>query len=496
MALFKKKETETAGDTPPASKDWQPDPRKARKFFEHARTTHDSTNYEYAMQLWLGGLKFDPSNMDALDGFFKSATRFTNESKKGPSSSVTKALQDKAPTTKYALALLDHATKPLDSAKAIKAFETAVKMDLPEPAYELGERAMAVVSRDKKTRKDTWVKLMELFEDLGVYDKATKCGELAIELDPADGPLATRVRNMSAEATMSSGGFSETNKVGGFAKNVRDLKAQQQFDAEDRIAKDSSTQERLIESAKEDYEKRPNDIAAAEQYIRRLLDRGNESDEKTAFKVAQDALAATGKTSFKVTAGDIRLRVFRRTVSKYKDAADAAPNDQDKARTLLQAKTKLAQEELKEFAWRVEEFPSDNSYKLELARRMVALGPLKNEYFEQAIPLLQKAKVEVKLRPRSLRLLADAFSAIGYLGEAIDSMREALSIHPDKTDQQGLDMQYGLMLLLKRHAEESRDPSPAREADTIASKIMQHDFGYRDVKQQRDDIKGLLQTLS
>src|SRR4051812_19726523 len=51
-------------------------PEKAMKFFDHARTVQETGNYEYAIQLWLSGLKFDPSSMTGLLAFFEVTPRY------------------------------------------------------------------------------------------------------------------------------------------------------------------------------------------------------------------------------------------------------------------------------------------------------------------------------------------------------------------------------------------------------------------------------------
>lgn len=492
--MFKKK-TESTAKTEAATPGWARDPQKAAKFFEHARTTYESTNYQYAMQLWLQGLKHAPDNMDAVEGFFRAAASFAGESKKGPDRSVSKALEGKEPTARYVLALLDHGVKPLDVANALKAFEIAAKLDLMEPAYLLGERAMAVASRDRKPKKDTWVKLMSLFSNIGVYDKATQCGERAVAIDPSDGPLQAKVRNMSAEATMSNAGFGDKGvETGGFQKNIRNIEQQQQLDEEDRIAKDSSTQESLIQRAEADYASRPDDVPAAEQLIRRLLERGEEKDEVRAYHIAKQAHETTGKASFRVTAGDINLKQARRKVAAIRAQAKSS-TDEKVQKTLGSADAKLNEMELKEYEWRVAEFPSDNSYRLQLATRLINKGERDATAYEAAIPLLQKAKSDVKLRADALRLLGEAFSAIGFLSEAVASTREALATHGEGTDAKAMGLQYALLLLLKRHAKESRDVAAAEEAEQIASKIAIQDFGYRDIREQRDEIKALLTEL-
>lgn len=492
--MFKKK-TE-AGEKPDSGpKGWEPDPQKAAKFFEHARTTYESTNYQYAMQLWLQGLKHEPDNMDALEGFFRSAAAFSGESKKGPDRSVVKALEGKEPTARYATALLDHATKPLDAGNALKVFDAATKLDLSEPGYMLGERAIAIVSRDKKTKKDSWVKLMDLFAKLGAFDKATACGERAVAMDPSDGPLQNRVRNMSAEATITNAGFGDGKvEAGAFKKNIRNLEQQQKLDEQDRIAKDSSTQENLIERAEQDYASRPEDIPAAEQLIRRLLERGEEADEVRAYQIARQAHERSGKSSFRVTAGDINLRQARRKVAAIREQAKDATDEKSK-RTLAAADAKLLDMEMKEFEWRVAEFPSDNGYKMQLASRLILKGASDAQAYEAAIPLLQKSKTDPKLRAEAMRLLGEAFSAIGFLSEAIASTREAVAAHGDGSDPKAMGLQYSLMKLLTRSAQESADVAAAEEAEKIASKIALQDFGYRDIREQRDAIKKLLGEL-
>ncbi|MEM6853880.1 MAG: hypothetical protein AAF593_05675, partial [Planctomycetota bacterium] len=39
------------------------DPRKARKFFDHAETVAEAKNYDYAIEMYINGLRHDPDNM-------------------------------------------------------------------------------------------------------------------------------------------------------------------------------------------------------------------------------------------------------------------------------------------------------------------------------------------------------------------------------------------------------------------------------------------------
>src|SRR5689334_6781943 len=62
------------------SKNYSPD--KAARFIDRAKTAHETANYEFAMTLWLGALRQDPTNMGALEKFFQSCASFLGEGKK------------------------------------------------------------------------------------------------------------------------------------------------------------------------------------------------------------------------------------------------------------------------------------------------------------------------------------------------------------------------------------------------------------------------------
>ena len=60
----------------PAGGSLEFNPAKAKAWFERATTVHETGNVEYAMTCWLSGLRFDPANIPALEGFFKSAADY------------------------------------------------------------------------------------------------------------------------------------------------------------------------------------------------------------------------------------------------------------------------------------------------------------------------------------------------------------------------------------------------------------------------------------
>lgn len=478
-----------AEDAAPEEAPVENSPEKAAKFFDHARTTQDTGNHDYAMQLWLRGMGFSPHDMNALEAFCSAALSFANQNgKKGPSKETVKAASGaKGPVAKYLSALLAWALRPADTANAVKVAEAAASAELPEPAYWLGERALRALQADAKPKKDVAVRLMRAMQDLGAFDLATKAGEAAVRIDPGDGKLAQNVRNMSAEATLSRGGFEDKGQ-GGFRKNIRDAGKQRELADEDSISKSADTIERLLDRARADLESRPDDIPAAKTFIKRLLERGTPEDEKLAYSVATKAFKKHGQFSFRQQAGDIQMRVARRQLVAIRQKAEAG--DEKATATLPQAEAKFRQLEIQEFAARVEAFPTDAGPKYELGRRHFEAGD-----YQKAIPLLQKSQSDGKYKARSLAMLGESFGKIGMIDPAIDTLRQALGTHSDDRDETGLKLRYALMDALARKAEAEGDADAASEAEKLASGIATQQFDYRDIQERYDAAKQLVKRF-
>lgn len=481
---------ETAASAPAPSTALVPDPARARKFFEHARTVHETTNYEYAMQSWLRGLRFDPTDLGGLEGFFSSTAMFLGSGKGKLSKETAKIFDGKGDVEKFLLALLAWGTKPTDPAAAVRAAELAAKMDLGEQVYWISERAIPLALGDKKPRKDLLLKLVDANEKVGAYDLAVRAGEGAMRLDPADSELQNRMRNMSAQATMTRGGFDDVGQEGGFRKNIRDSAKQRQLEEEERIVKTDDVKDRVVLAAEAAFKERPEDLPTITKLIRALRERGKPEDEQRAVRVAMDAYQRTRQFRFRQEAGEIKLRVARRKLEEYRERAAQNPNDAAAQEALAKAEQKFLEMELVELNARVANYPTDLGLKYELGRRQFQVGD-----YEAAIALFQESKGDSKHRSSSLKFLGQSFEKIGWHDEAIATFRQALEVHQDENNELGMELRYGLMSALANKADRERDMASAEEADKLASAIAIQQIGYRDIKAQRDRIKKTIGEL-
>lgn len=460
----------------------------AQKWFDRAKVAYETTNYEYAMNCWLSGLKQDPTSMRGLESFVQSATAFINSSGgKPPSKETMNAFGGRSELDRYVAALLASGIKPLDALLAVRATEAAAKLGLPEPTHWLGERAMLVVANEKKPRKDLFVKLVEAFSKVQAFDRAVKAGELAVKLDPLDGKLAAEVRNLAAQATMSQGGYETTGQAGGFRANIRDAEKQRQLEEQERIVKTEETVDRLVRESEEDYLKRSDDPHATTLYVKRLMERGRPEDLKRARQVLKKAYETLKQFRFREMDGDIKLRLARAEVGKYRQAAEKEPANAQAQKNYQAAQQQFLKMEIEEYRLRVENYPTDLPLKFELGKRLFELGDLDN-----AIPLFQESQNDAKRRVDSQNMLAQAFQRIEYVDEAINTYRNALEAHKVPGDEMGMTLRYGLMTALQIKAEKERELSAAEEADKLASAIAIQQFNYRDIRQRRDALKKLI----
>jgi len=492
LALFGKKKSgddasETTSTASNATGGYSPE--KAAKFFEHARAMQDATQYEYAMQLWLRGLIQDPTSMSGLEGFLSAAAMFLGS--KGKVSKETKsAVSGRSDAEKYAAALLETGLRPGEGGPAVKATEMASKLDLGEQAYELGKRSLTFLAQDKKPTKDQHIKLMRALAGVGAFDLAAKAGDGAVRLDPGDGELSAEVRNMSAQAAMTKGGFDETGAEGGFRKNIRDADKQRLIEEQERVVKTEESKDRLVRIAEEAWRARPDDLPSINGYIKALRDRGAPEDMERALKVAMKAHEDTHQFRYRREAGEIKLRLARRKLEEYRQKAEANPEDAGAQKAFRDGQVQYVRMETDEYRAVVEAYPTDLGAKFELAKRLVMLRD-----YEPAIELLQEAKEDAKNRSAALALLGQAFQAIDWNDEAIATYRAALAKHSDENDEQGMELRYGLMCSLQAKAENDRDVAAATEAETLASGIAIQSIGFKDIRQRREAIKNTLKEL-
>lgn len=491
MALFRKKSdpAEESGDgKEAAASDFEAQPEKAQKWFNHAKTMADRYSYDAALSYYANGIKFDPEALSAHEAMYEAAIQYINHGGKPASSKERRNIEDSTPVGKFAAAEFEWMKNIRDPQLGLKAVEAAAKADLSEVGYWLATKMLGLVRNAKKINKSTLVRAKDVFASVGAWDEAITCGELALQMDPTDGDLSAELKNLSAQRTMDRGGYEQAGgEEGGFRRMTRDIDKQRELEEAESIAGGASIEERNLARAKAAYEENPSMPDAINRYAQLLKKSGDPEQEELAYKLYMKGFEDTGEYRFRMMAGDIRIDRLRRREKKLAGKSEGqTPSDE-----LKQVREQRREMQATEYRERVERYPTDRNLKFQLGTILYELGQ-----YEEAMGCFQAAKDEPKLRVRAGHLLGRCFAAESWHMEAIAEYREALEAIDATEKERELDIRYDLMDSLIEEARSDQSQDLAKEALDICSSIARRDITYRDIRAKRKEIDQLQKELA
>jgi hypothetical protein len=152
-------------NTPPAgaqpaqvSGAFVPQPDKARKFFDHAKTIAQTGNYEYALMLYAKAFRFDPSGLPRHEEFYKLAVSFYQSGGKPAGRDEVKELDGPGPIDKFVQAEYVWARDVLNMDAAFKMLETAGKAGQIEFGSWIAPKLLDLLRKQKKQSKSMWLR--------------------------------------------------------------------------------------------------------------------------------------------------------------------------------------------------------------------------------------------------------------------------------------------------------------------------------------------------
>lgn len=479
------------------------DPRKAQRFFEHAQTVADAHNYDYAIELYISGLRHDPDNMRHHEALREVALR--RKVGGGKPAGFTARLRSRGATPVDRMLQIESvwAKDPLNTKlmrefmeAAIEASEAEPDLNLSEVAHWAGGLALEFASQGAKTDRRAMVQLRDLFARIGSYAEATEACKVALRFAPNDDQLLMDLKNLEAERTMQEGGYSaasQSEEEGGFRRVVRDMDKQTALDQEDRIVKRSSDVEQLIERARSEHEQDPENLDKLGKLVDALLNKDDDDHENEAITLLQHAWEQSGQYRHKMRIGDVRMKQFNRHLRQLKQQSAQATGDEAERlkQRMRQVNQKRLAFELEEYQERVKHYPTDLALRHELGRRLFYTGQI-----DEAISAFQQAKNDPKHRSVAHQYLGTCYISKGWHEEAIETLRAAIEQHGQGDDRLGMELRYLLMDALERRAREQRDPELAREAQKLASQILQTKIDFRDIQNRLEKIRGLVDELA
>lgn len=492
MALFGKKNPQPTPQATPR------DTRKAKRFFEHAATVADARNYDYALECYINGLKYDPENLNKHEALREVALkRKVAGGKPAPLGEKLRRV-GRDPVERLMHLEMLWSKDPMNvslmadvMAQAVETDAAVPELSLVELAYWVGETFLEVAVTGKKVSKDLIIKVRDMFHRIEAYDKAVDACQFALQRDPNNHQYLHDLKNLEAELTMQKSGYSEAAEQGkDFRETVKDTSQQRALEQDDALTQTEAAMDEIIARNRAAYLENPDDLDLLSKLASALARRETTETETEAIELLSGAWELTNEYRFKVQSGDIRMRQFNRHIRQLKSRSDADPEDKETAmkwRELLKDKLKF---ELQEYRERVKNYPTDMALRYELGRRFYAA-----KMYEEAISAFQQAKVHPKHRASSLEFLGRCYLSQGWFEEAIDTFKQGIEIHPIPDDRLGLELRYQLMRALKEEAVKTNSLEQAREAQTVGSQVLQSDINYREIRKEMEALRGLGEEL-
>jgi len=450
---------------------------KARSFFGRARQFAERKNIDYALDMYLDGLKHAP---DALEEghipLCELALKRQGEGgKKASMMDKMKRRGGKTPLERMINAEYLFVRDPEHMPYAEDMLRAAVAGDYKKTAGWLANLIFQTNNAAAKPSALTYILLKDSYRQLEQFDKALAACQRASALRPDDSNLADEFKNLSAELTMARGQY---DKGGDFRSSIKNREEQEQHQAQAGVVKTVDYRVKVVDDARRRFASNPDIPKNMYDLADALSDMGTNDAENEAIELLENAYKAKSDFSYKQRAGLLRAKQLRRKIRQAKNVLDAEPAN-EKAKTVLgQLTAYLAKIELEHYRLCMVNYPTDLKAKYEYGVRLV-----RNKKYDESIPLFQEAQKDPRRKIGSMNQIGVCFFMKGWFADAIDVLNRAIEAHPIKDDGTGKELRYNLA----RAHEEKGDGEAALE---IYRKIAQADFSYKDVSARVDKLRG------
>ena len=338
----------------------------------------------------------------------------------------------------------------VDLAEICKATE---RTDIASWAYSLAWKG------DQKNVElnEAWATVLE---ERGQYSEAVKIWEHLLKLDPKNGKARSKISALHTMTTIDRGGYDE-------AKNTRDVRADKTaLRKGEALAPGQSEEQDLIHAIRKEPENVGLYLKLANYYRKnRKLDQARE-------RLTQAQQVSGNDHAVQELLEDVDLDQLALNLDAAKQAAATSGKDTDRQNTAALSQ-ELLKREIEVFSARVEKYPQDLNRKYDLADRLMRV-----QKWQQAIPQLQKAAQDPRMKGKALVALGKCFLYDKKGSLARGQFERALpELNFDHDPNQFKETYY----LLGRVCEELGD-KPA--AEKYYGEVIVADYEYKDANER------------
>ncbi len=456
-------------------------PGKGKAFFDRARSVAVTGNFDYAIDMYLEGLHREPFNLEEHKALREVAMRrkIAGGKTRGGLLGLGASKQKyKGKTPKEGLLNNEFIlARDVGNITAMMAMiRNADILNLKDLVLWLGAMLKEGNKTNKNPKVEIYTELGEIYAKHKEFEKACDVINEACLLKPNDSDLSSLSQHYAAQATIERGKYGDGES---FQGSIKDADATKKLLQEENLSKSDEYRLQAMMEARTDYEKNPKELQVINKYAKTLVEMDDEAHENMAIEMLKSAYADTKIYRLKALIGDIRIKQYRRNLRLLHDAAKADPADKELIRQCQELDKERLAYELTEYKERAEYMPTDLVVKYELGMRHYH-----SKHFDEAIPALQEAQNNPKVRVEALHFLGRAFLQQNMKPEAVETLKR--SIEEYDLRETGNKKSKELHYWYARALEENKQ---AAEAIDIYSKIVRWDIGFLDSRKRMTDLR-------
>lgn len=359
----------------------------------------------------------------------------------------------------------------------LNPWDASLNADLGDVAMARGDDyldvarfAMMCARNAEPNSKEYNRKFAEVLEERGEFAEAAKVWRHICKIDPNDGEARSKATAADFEQTRTTGGYREAKTTQDVAVQKAHVMGKEKGPAD---APGMSEEQDLKHAIRKNPE-------AVEGYLKLAhFYRTNRKLEEAHEQLSKAMEVSGGDRKVQELLEDVELDRMRVNVGLAREQAAANTDDEKLLQKAKELDAELFKRELQVLSKRIETYPQDLALKMRYAELLMRI-----KKWSQAIPQLQKASQNVRIKGKSLYLLGKCFLMDGKAKLAQGQFERAFeSLDYDTEPKVYLDCHY----LAGRACEESGD-GPA--AEKHYGEVLVYDYDYRDALKRMEALQG------
>jgi len=449
--------------------------KKARAFFERAEEVVATDNFDYAIEMYLEGLRRCP---DALEDGHAPLRKLAliRQGKGGKKPSMVDKVKHrggKAPLEEMLNASYLMAKDPdnLDYAEAV--LKACVAGGYTRTAEWIANKIFDANRAGNRPSLATYLLLKDSYASLGLYKEAVSACQLALDIKTNDDALRDQLRDLTAQMTVKKGKYDE---AGDFRKAIKDKEAQDKLHAQESLVKTEDYRIKALSEARALLSNGPSS-ANVMKLAEALFDIERDPEFEEAVNLLEEWYQRENDFAFKRKQGELRIKKLRNRITKAKSDLKAGANSEKVKKDLSNFVSEFEKVELEHYKACSEHYPTDLKLKYEYGRCL-----MRDKLYDEAIVFFQEAQRDPRYRVMAMDKTGLCFLLKGWFNDAIDIFEQAFAVCEVKDSSISKELRYNMA----RSHEANGDKDKALE---IYRKLAQLDFGYKDIRQRIDNLR-------